>query len=113
MKFKTHIIDMSHLVEAPAGKYGFLKQVGSELKFEKSDKPVKLWGCGANYLAMSRPEMTQRIRYLRKHGINMVRQHPLQSVLGLLRKDGTFNPENLDNWDWWFAELKKHGIYMT
>ena len=104
---------MSHLVEAPAGKYGFLKQVGSELKFEKSDKPVKLWGCGANYLAMSRPEMTQRIRYLRKHGINMVRQHPLQSVLGLLRKDGTFNPENLDNWDWWFAELKKHGIYMT
>jgi len=107
------VIDMSHLVEAPAGKYGFLKQVDNELQFEKSDKPVKFWGCGANYLAMSKPEMTQRIRYLRKHGINMVRQHPLQSVLGLLRKNGTFNPEKLDEWDWWFAELKKHGIYMT
>lgn len=107
------VIDISHLVEAPAGKYGFLKQVGNGLRFENSDRPVQFWGCGANYLAMSRPEMTQRARYLRKHGVSMVRQHPLQAALGLLRQDGALDPERLDQWDWWFAELKKHGIYMT
>ncbi len=107
------VIDVSHLVEAPAGTYGFLKQEGDHLRFEKADGPVQFWGCGANYQSTSRADMTQRARYLRKHGVSMVRQHPLQSAIGLLRQDGTFDPGRLDAWDWWFAELKKHGIYMT
>ncbi len=110
---RNSVIDMSHLVEAPAGKYGFLKAEGDHLRFANSDEPVQFWGCGANYLAVSRPETTQRVRYLRKHGVNMVRQHPLEGHLGMLRGDGSFDPERLDDWDWWFAELKKHGIYMT
>jgi hypothetical protein len=43
----------------------------------------------------------------------MVRQHPVQEHLGLLRPDGTFDPERLAEWDEWFAALRKHGIYMT
>ncbi len=110
---KDSVIDISHLIETPAGKYGPLKHKDGRLYFEKLKKPVKFWGCNARYLPMGRAQLTQRIRYLRKHGINMVRQHPLQGYLGVLRKDGTFDPEKLDEWDWWFAELKKHGIYMT
>jgi len=107
------VIDMSRLVEAPAGKYGFLKRVGDHLQFEHADRPARFWGCGANYLDMSKQWLAQRARYLRKYGVNMVRQHPLQSAIGLLMDDGTFEPERLDRWDWWFAELKKNGIYMT
>ena len=53
-----------------------------------------------------------RIKYLRKHGVNMIRQHPVFAELGSLRK-GKFDENRLDEFDWWFAELKKHGIYST
>ncbi len=108
------VIDMSKLVEAPAGTRGFLKRSGANLKFEKADAPIRFWGAGANLLEgqLDRAKLTQRARYLRKHGVNMVRQHPILSELGPL-VDGKLDPEKLDRWDWWCAELKKHGIYMT
>jgi hypothetical protein len=108
------IIDMSALVEAPAGKYGFLKRAGSDLKFERAKDRVQFWGCGANlsFATFSRDQLARRIRYLRKHGINMVRQHPVTAELGTLA-NGHFDPKRLDDWDWWVAELKKNGIYMT
>ena len=53
-----------------------------------------------------------------KHGINMIRQHPVMAHLGPLRKDPAtgapgFDKAKLDQWDWWFATVKKQGIYMT
>ncbi|MGI9244055.1 MAG: hypothetical protein ACR2RV_24875 [Verrucomicrobiales bacterium] len=104
------VIDMSSLVPAPAGELGFLKAVGDELRFEKSDRAVKLWGCGANVQPgrYTREELTQRARYLRKFGVNVVRQH---AVFDELQTDGRIDPKKLDEYDWWFAELKKNGIY--
>lgn len=108
------VIDMSKLVEAPAGNRGFLRRSGADLKFEKADKPTRFWGAGANLMdgQFDRAKLTRRARYLRKHGVNMIRQHPVLSELGPL-VDGKLDPEKLDRWDWWCAELKKHGIYMT
>jgi hypothetical protein len=108
------VIDMSGRIEAPAGQHGFLTAAGADLKFEAGKLPVKFWGCGANLQAGTfiREQLTQRIKYLRKHGINMVRQHPVQDELGPL-VDGKFDAQRLDNFDWWCAELKKQGIYMT
>ena len=107
------VIDMSHLVEAPAGKYGPLKRDGRHLRFEKAGKSVKFWGVGANLDARpSREKQTQRVRYLKKHGINMVRQHSVFGFLGPLQ-NGEFDRQKLDQWDWWSAELKKHGVYST
>jgi len=106
------VIDVSALLHRPAGKLGFLKRSGAGLKFEKSPKPVKFWGCGANFDANLNAEaQTCRIRYLAKHGVNMVRQHPLFGWLG--RRDSEGFAERLDQFDKWFAELKDHGIYMT
>ena len=110
---KDSVIDMSHLVHKPAGKFGFLKRRGDDLKFERSPAPVKFWGCGGNISdSLTREQTTQRIRYLVKHGVNMIRQHPLIGYLGPLR-NGKLDAAKLDKWDWWFAELRKHGIYMT
>ena len=107
------VIDISHLVEAPAGKYGFLKRDGRHLKFENSEQPTKFWGCGANISAqLSREKQILRIRYLRKHGINMVRQHSVFGFLGHL-ENGELNKRKLDQFDWWSGKLKEHGIYMT
>ncbi len=107
------LIDMSHLIHAPAGKYGFLKTRNEHLVFEKQNKPVKFWGCGANLnMSHTREQMIQRIRYLKKHGVNMVRQHTVLSATGLLKND-RFDAGRLKKFDMWCAELKKHGLYMT
>lgn len=107
------VIDMFRLVDAPAGKHGFLTRDGARLRFAGADRPVQFWGCGANIDAsLPREKQTQRARYLRKHGVNMVRQHPLFGHLGPL-ENGEFDKGRLDQWDLWFSLLKEQGIYMT
>lgn len=106
------ITDMSRLVPAPAGELGFLRADGDVLRFEKSPVPRKFWGTGANVEPgrYTREQLTQRARYLRKHGINSVRQH---AIFDELTTRGVLDPEKLDQYDWWFAELKRHGIYSA
>ena len=106
------VIDMSRLVPAPAGQFGFLKAKGDKLQFEKAAAPVKLWGVGANVDPgkYTREQLTQRAKYLRKFGINAAREHALFDEL---TTKGALNPKKLDEYDWWFAELKKHGIYSA
>ena len=108
------IIDMSGLIEKPAGKRGFLKQHGKDFIFEDST-PVKFWGVGAE-MTETVDSQRRQARFYAKHGINMVRQHPVQSVLGVLQSGGRsrqFDPAKLDRWDRWFSILKDNGIYMT
>ncbi len=104
------VIDMSALVPAPAGAFGPLQADGDDLRFANSDTPVKLWGVGANVEPgrHTREQMAQRAKYLRKFGINVVRQH---AVFDELSSGAAIDPEKLDAYDWWFAELKKNGIY--
>lgn len=106
------VIDMSRLVEAPAGQHGFLQAAGDHLRFTDSNRPVKLWGVNANLDSRATPEkMVQRARWLRKYGVNQVRQHTLIDAMGLLRPDGTVDPQRFDRYDRWFAALKEQGIY--
>ncbi len=104
------VIDMSRLIPAPAGALGFLHPAGKDLRFEKATASVKLWGCGSNVEPgrYSRTQLTQRAKYLRKFGINAVREH---AVFDEVNTDGKIDPKKLDQYDWWFAELKKNGIY--
>ena len=104
------VIDMSKYIPAPAGQFGFLKAAGKDLKFENSATPIKLWGCGANleYGHYTQAELTQRAKFLRKYGVNVVRQH---AVFDDVTTSGKLDAKKLDAYDWWFAELKKHGIY--
>lgn len=104
------VIDMSSLVPAPAGKDGVLKSELGKLRFAKNKHNTKLWGVGANIQPgkYTRKQLTQRARYLRKFGVNIVRQH---AVFDELHTNGKIDPAKLNQYDWWFAELKKNGIY--
>ncbi len=113
-EFSTEsVIDMSNLVEAPAGKYGFLTRKGEDLQFEKATRPVKFWGIGSNLGRRSAAAMEQSARWYRKMGINLVRQHTVVGATGLLAADGKLDASRMDRYDRWFATLKKHGIYST
>jgi len=105
------ITDLSGLLHKPAGKLGFVQRRGADLVL--GGKPVKFWGCGANVQGdKPREWQEQWVRYLAKHGVNMVRQHTVAEALGPLR-NGAFDPKRLEQWDGWCATLKKHGVYMT
>ncbi len=108
------IIDMSQLIEKPAGRHGFLKREGKDFVFEQGT-PVKFWGVDAG-MTDTVDSQRRQARFYAKYGINMVRQHPVESVLGVLQSGGRnrqFDPAKLDRWDRWFSILKENGIYMT
>ncbi|MCK5801984.1 MAG: hypothetical protein KAI66_04090, partial [Lentisphaeria bacterium] len=107
------VIDMSHLVEAPAGTHGFLKADGSHFRFADGTGPVKFWGIGAAPSGEKQSDFAYLAKWYRKHGIHLVRQHTILQITGLLRRDGSFDPARLDRLDRWFAALKSEGIYMT
>ncbi|NRA37613.1 MAG: beta-galactosidase [Planctomycetes bacterium] len=107
------VVDMSALIEAPAGKYGFLKRDGEDLKFQKAKKPIKFWAVGTGGGDPDSKVMEGKVKWLRKHGINLVRVHTVVGAVGFLNDDETFNKEKLDIFDRGFSIMKKHGIYST
>jgi len=107
------VIDVSHLIESPAGGKGFLRRDGSRLRFERSDRPVKFWAINTGPGDKTPEEMVQAAKWFRKHGINLVRQHTMINAVGLLDDNGNFDPDRLDQYDRWFAALKQQGIYTT
>jgi hypothetical protein len=111
------IIDMSRLLHTPAGKFGFVQRRAADFVLSETGRKIKFWGISAS-MTTAEPLRGQQARLYAKHGINMVRQHPVEAVVGLLIRDPasgqrSFDPQRLETWDRWFATLKKHGIYMT
>ncbi|MES2708318.1 MAG: hypothetical protein V4726_17115 [Verrucomicrobiota bacterium] len=107
------VIDLSDLVPAPAGRLGAVTAVGKDLVFagDPAGKPVKFWGVNANQEQgkLTREESLKRIAWLRSLGVNIVRQH---TVFDEVTTDGRIDSAKLAEFDWWFSELKKAGIYM-
>jgi len=111
------IVDMTRLLHRPAGRFGFVQRRGSGFVLEKTGKPIKFWGMVAG-MTSAAGLRDQQARLYAKHGVNMVRQHPVEAVVGVLRKNPRTGQRELDRgrldtWDRWFATLKRHGIYMT
>jgi hypothetical protein len=108
------IIDMSYLIEKPAGSHGVLMSRGKDFAFEDGT-PIKFWGIDASMTDTVEAQERQA-RFYAKHGINVIRQHPVESVLGSPIQDASgrhFDAAKLDKLDRWFSILKANGIYMT
>lgn len=108
------IIDVCDLLDKPAGVHGVLRRNGKDFEFNDGT-PVKFWACVASMA--DTVELQQRqARFYAKYGINMVRRHPVEGILGSLQGPPGgryFDSAKLDKLDKWFSILKENGIYMT
>ncbi len=115
--------DVSFLLDAPAGKDGYIRVRRGH--FVKPDgKRIRFWGVHITEWSPGSVEFPPKedapmwAATLARHGVNIVRLHflDLPSPRGLIdsTKPDTqsFDPGQLDRFDFWVAQLKKNGIYM-
>jgi len=109
-------LDFSFLNQRPAGKFGFLKRVGSEFEFaDRPGQPVRFWGTN---FAINGPFPDKKLapgiaRTMAAQGVNLVRLHLYAARPTLLQSpDGGLNPDMLDKMFFLISELKKNGVYI-
>jgi hypothetical protein len=118
------VIDLSFLLEAPAGKHGFVRIAHGHL-VAGDGKRLRLWGVNitdwsrGSTMLPSKEDAPMWAAALARFGVNCVRLHflDLQTPRGLIdatREDTrSFDAEQLDRLDFWIAELKRRGIYIN
>ena len=122
---KGTALDASRLLDAPAGKHGFLKVSGDGLAFSDGT-PARFWG--TNIVGQScffQKESADRlVDIVTTSGYNMVRLHHLDSTAftpniygGVYGDPNSFSrvepdPEQLDKLHYLWSRLKENGVYM-
>lgn len=112
-------VDMSYLLEPPAGKDGAIRIEDGH--FVKPDgERFKVWGINVSSRAcFPRKENAPLVAwYLARFGINCVRFHHMDNrstgfLDGNEKDTRKLDPELLDRLDYFIAELKKQGIYTN
>ncbi len=109
-------VDFSHLSHKPAGADGFVRVADGHFATEAGR--VRIWGVnlafGANF--PSHADAERIAAHLATLGLNGVRFHHYEtqfSPKGLLRKDGSIDPGQMDRMDYFLAQLHRHGIYAN
>lgn len=109
-------VDGSAFLDAPAGKYGFVKADGEHFTFENG-KRIKFWGTNLTFGACFPTHENAEVlaRQLAKCGFNAVRFHHMDSQYapkGLIDKNTQkLSAEQLDRLDYLIYQLKLNGIY--
>ena len=124
------VLNFSHLLDAPAGKHGFVRVKDGHFFFENGQRARFL---GFNIATRSNTPSHEDAEKLAERfasmGVNVIRLHAADAPIGdgagnwsscreapLLDYDkGTsrlFHPEGLDRFDYLFAKLKEKGIYL-
>jgi hypothetical protein len=114
------VLDLSRFLEAPAGRDGFVRVRDGH--FVKPDgSRLRLWGVNLTAASGIPPkELAPRIADdLARFGFNVARFHHLDAAWGYglfpsqTNQTRAFDPEHLDRLDFFLAELKKRGIYVS
>ena len=113
-------LDASGLLDAPAGRHGFLQATGGQFIFQDGT-PVRFFGVNIEG-AQALPDHGQAgplAHRLAQLGANLVRLHLIdaywaQPNLFNPNYDDTqhLSPESLDRLDYFIAQLKEQGIYV-
>ena len=115
--------DVSFLLDAPAGKNGFVRVQGGHL-VKPDGTRLRLWGVHltdwspGSVLLPPKEDIPMWARTLARFGVNCVRLHflDLDSPRGIIAAGGndsrSFDPQQLDRLDFLVSELKKRGIYV-
>ena len=110
-------LDFSHMgfADAPAGKYGWMRNVGGHFEFEgRPGNPVRLYGVCNTANFPTHDEADMLVTRLKRLGYNAIRLHHHDAGLVEGSMDGlTFNKENLDRFDYLVAAAIREGLYLT
>ncbi len=116
-KAKGTAIDVSFLLEKPAGKHGFVKVQGDQYVFEDGT-PARFWGTNVVFNAnnMSHAESDILADRIARSGYNIVRMHMFDATREPnIFASGTtrvFDETQLDRLFYFTAALKERGIYI-
>jgi len=112
--------DASDLLDAPAGKHGFLTAKGGRFVFQDGS-PTRFWGTNivAGNVFMDHETARKTAARLARFGCNMVRLHHMDASWAQPNifdnsYDDTqhLSAESLDRLDYLIHQLKQHGIYV-
>lgn len=111
----SSLLDNSYLLDAPAGKHGFVQQKAGHFQFTNGTR-VKFYGINLakESVFIDKSTIEKLADLFARTGINLVRIHHIDDINGILdsRNPGKLNTANLDLLDYWVAQLKKRGIYL-
>lgn len=115
---KGSALDLSFLLDTPAGKYGFAQNKGGKIVFEnRPDSPVRFYGNNLCFKANfpDKKNAEKLAETFAATGYNMVRIHHYDNLLIDQSSPDklAFDAEMLDRLDYLFAQMKKRGIYIT
>lgn len=112
------VIDLTFLLDAPAGKHGFVGVRPDGHFYYEDGERARFFGTNLGGQDVAPPKELSRVLAARfaKYGVNMIRLHSIDGsysgVIDYTRGNSRhFIPEALDRMDYLIAELKKHGIY--
>lgn len=112
-------IDLTFLLDAPAGKHGFVTTRADGHFYFADGTRARFFGTnvGGRACAPQKPEAETIAARLAKYGCNMLRLHSMDGRYNPLidYSDGRsqeFDAEALDRIDYFIAQLKKRGIYV-
>jgi len=116
-------VDVSFLLEAPAGRHGFVHAVGGHLATEDG-KRIRFWGVNltewspGSTMIPAKEDAHLWAATLARYGVNCVRLQflDLPAPRGLIAAGGkdtrAFDSSQMDREDYFLAELEKQGIYI-
>jgi len=116
-------VDVSFLLDAPAGKHGFVKVEGGHLVTGDGQR-IRFWGVNVTDWSRGSRQIPSKqdaplwAATLARFGVNSVRFQflDLETPRGLIKSGQgntqTLDPEQFDREDFFIAELEKRGIYI-
>jgi hypothetical protein len=116
-------VDVSYLLDAPAGKHGFVRVEGGHLVTGDGQR-IRFWGVNVTDWSRGSRQIPSKqdaplwAATLARFGVNSVRFQflDLETPRGLIKSGQgntqTLDPEQLDREDFFIAELEKRGIYI-
>jgi len=113
-------VDMSFLLDCPAGRHGFLTVKDGHFYFEDGTR-AKFWGVNLHSNRACFPSRRQAVdaaKRLAQLGCNIVRMHFLDNEAPAGIIDSSYNDSQhlsagqMDRLDYFIYELKKNGIYV-
>lgn len=115
----SSIADFSHLLDAPAGKHGFLMCGRNGHFYFQDGTRARFWGINVakDSVFEQHEVIDQAVEAIARAGFNLVRFHHIDDATGLLPPERAgaperIDPDKLDRLDYWISRLKEKGIYV-